>query len=318
MNRKFERREFLGMTAAPLLINKRPFGGDAEMQLGWARQKFRVGHNLTTYLSGERSPEGFWKGIEEISSVGVRGTEADDGPSRLSETYSASPLEVKRRLAKHGVQLVALYHSLPVGDASLYQENLERGMRVGKFLKAVGGEIFNLAGGRRPQPDPAAEFKAFAKLANELGRRLRDEYGLRLGYHPHTNTLVETREEVARMMDATNPEIFSLCPDTAHLRAGGSDPLEVFRAYRSRIIYMHCKDWDPELVTPQTAQSGRRGGFVELGKGVIDFPAITEFLLSAGYDGWVMIELDRSPTTPIDAVKHNLEYMTKKLGLKVA
>jgi inosose dehydratase len=108
-----------------------------------------------------------------------------------------------------------------------------------------------------------------------------------------------------------------MCPDTGHLRAGGSDPLEVFRTYRSRIIYMHYKDWNPELVTPRTAQTGNRGGFVELGKGVIDFPAITEFLLSTGYDGWVMIELDRSPTTPIESVKNNLDYMTKKLGLKV-
>ena len=42
-----------------------------------------------------------------------------------------------------------------------------------------------------------------------------------------------------------------------------------------------------------------------------------ESLLDTGYDGWVMIELDRAPAAEIDAVKHNLDYMTKTLGLKL-
>ena len=81
---------------------------------------------------------------------------------------------------------------------------------------------------------------------------------------------------------------------------------------------MHYKDYDPNLVTPRTAETGRKGGFAELGKGVVDFPSITELLLATGYDGWVMIELDQAPAIEIDAVKTNLAYMTQKLGLRLA
>ena len=321
MTLKVHRREFLGMaTAAVATGDVLRVGSDegARQKPVGARQKFRVGHNLTTYISGGRGPDGFWKGVEEIAGLGVRGTEADDGPSRLTATYGSTPAEVKDRLAKHGMTLVALYHTLPVSDPSKYQENLESGLRVGKFLKTVGGTLINLAGGGRPEADATAEFSAFAKLANELGRRLREEYGLLLGYHPHRGHLIETGEDIKRAMDMTNPKYFSLCPDTGHLLAGGSDPLDIFKSYRSRIIYMHYKDYDPDLVTPRTTETGRKGGFVELGKGVVDFPAITELLLTTGYDGWVMIELDRAPAKEIDAVKTNLDYMTQKLGLRLA
>jgi inosose dehydratase len=321
MRGRLHRREFLGLAAAAAVAGNLP-GSPPEAagsrQSGGTRQRFRIGHNLTTYISGGRGPEGFWKGVGEIAGLGVRGTEADDNPSRLTATYGSRPEEVKDRLAKYGMMLVAIYHTLPVSDPSKYQENLESGLRVGKFLKTVGGSLINLAGGGRPQADATAEFTAFAKLANELGKRLQEEFGIRLGYHPHRGHLLESREDIGRAMEMTNPKYFSLCPDTGHLLAGGSDPLEVFKAYRSRIIYMHYKDYDPNLVTPRTAETGRKGGFVELGKGVIDFPSITQLLLTTGYDGWVMIELDRAPGIEIDAVKTNLAYMTQRLGLRLA
>lgn len=259
MSRDIERREFLAMAAAPMLVKGRSAAQGSGATPGATRQKFRIGHNLTTYISGGRGPDGFWKGVEEVASFGVRGTEADNNPSRLTATYGADPALVRDRLAKHQMTLVALYHTLPVSDPSQHEQNIASAMAVGKFLKAVGGDLINLAGGERPQPNPAAEFASFAKLVNELGKRLREEYGIRLGYHPHRGHLLETKEDIARAMDMTNADVFGLCPDTGHLLAGGSDPLEIFKTYRSRIIYMHYKDYDPNLVTPRTAETGRRG-----------------------------------------------------------
>lgn len=322
MVRKLDRRTLLALLAGGAATLG---AGPAEaLALGAGRvqgarpsQKFRIGHNLTTYISGGRGPDGFWKGVSEIASLGVHGTEADDNPSRLTATYGSDPGEVKERLAKHEMTLVALYHTLPVSDPAQFQDNVSSGMRVGKFLSEVGGDIINLAGGPRPQADPTAEFQAFARLVNELGKRLQEEYGIRLGYHPHRGHLLENRAEIVRAMEMTDPRYFSLCPDTGHLLAGGSDPLEIFKMFRSRIIFMHYKDYDPELRTARTAETGRRGGFVELGKGAIDFRPITDLLLATGYDGWVMIELDRAPGVEIDAVKTNLAYMTETLGLSL-
>jgi inosose dehydratase len=216
------------------------------------------------------------------------------------------------------MQMAALYHNLPVDEAARFDEGVSEGMAVGKFMHATGISIFNLSGGtRKPGGNPSEDFKALARLVNELGKRLKDEYGIQLGYHPHTNNMIENRAEIGRMMEMTDPRYFHLHPDTGHLLAGGSDPLEVFRTFQSRIAYLHFKDWDPNMVTARTAQTGRKGGFPELGEGIVPLPQIAEFLLSTGYDRWVMIEIDSSRTTPLDSATKDLKYMTGRLKLKV-
>lgn len=307
-------------SAAPLLLGG--LSARVRLQAQQPAHRIRVGHNLTTYISGGRGPDGFWQGVEELASVGVRGTEADNRQARLSETYEQSPSQVRDRLAKNNMECVALYYNpttlynLSITDSATREENLKRGMAIGRFLKAIGGSILNFAGGTRPEPSPAAAFAEFGKLLNELGKRLRDDLGIRLGIHPHRGHLVENAEDIARAMDSTRPEFFSLCPDTGHLLAAGADPLTIFRTYRSRIIYTHYKDYDPNLVSGRGAD-GRRGGFTELGKGAVDFKGITDLLRTTGYDGWAMIELDRAPAAPIDAVKANLQYMSETLKLQL-
>jgi inosose dehydratase len=308
------RREFVSLVPAALISKL----GLAPQQASTREQQFRVGHNTTTYLQLERSTDSFWKGVEELSSIGIRGTEVDENLAGLSQAYADRAPEFKERLAKHGMTLVALYKDLPLYDAALVQESIADGMRVGKFLNSVGGQLLNLAGGSRDlNGHPVEHFKTMAGLVNELGKRLRGEHGVRLGIHPHMGHLIQTREDIDRIMGMTDADAFSLCPDTGHLAAAGADVLDVFKTYRSRIIYMHYKDYDPNLITPRTAQTGHKGGFVELGKGVIDFKPVTEFLLTSGYRDWLMIELDSTPTTPLDSAKKNKAFVTDQLHLRV-
>ncbi len=310
------RRTFLRMGSASVIA------GALAPTLAGAQappQKFRVGHNVGPYLRlGGQPHEGFWQGVEELASLGFKSTEADDNLSRLSSVYKAETKQFRDRLSRHGMQMVALYHNLPVDEGARFDEAVAEGMDVGKFMHETGISIFNLSGGtRKPGGNPPEDFKALARLVNELGKRLKEQYGVQLGYHPHTNNMIENRAEIGRMMEMTDPRYFNLCPDTGHLLAGGSDPLEVFQTYQSRIIYLHFKDWDPNMVTARTAQTGRKGGFPELGEGIVPLPQLADFLLTTGYDKWVMIEIDSSRTTPLDSATKDLKYMTERLKLKV-
>jgi inosose dehydratase len=312
------RRQFLSIGAATALGAGVPDLFAAQKKERPA-QKFRVGHNVGPYLRLKMPPhEGFWVGVAELSGLGFKATEADDNLSKLSTIYANDTSSFRDRLAKHGMTMAALYHNLPVDDASRFEEAVAEGMKVGKFMQATGIRIFNLSGGtRKLGGNPPEDFQALARLVNELGKRLVNDYGIELGYHPHTNNMIENRAEIGRMMEMTDPRYFNLNPDTGHLVAGGSDPLEVFRTYQSRIKYMHFKDWDPNMVTARTAQTGRKGGFPELGEGVVPLPALSQFLLETGYDKWVMIEIDSSRTTPLDSATKDLKYMTDTLKLKV-
>ncbi len=282
-------------------------------------QTFRVGHATTTHLYQEKSTASFWRAVEDLSALGFRGTEADNMIARLSDTYGESVPEFRERMEQHQVTLPVLYHVVPEDFATVdRQALLARLMKVGKFIRDVGGSIFNLSG---PEPvpagDPVQHIRALAQLGNELGNRLLQEHGVRLGYHPESGGLLVGREHVAILMDETKPEAFGFCPDSGHLAAMNCDVMEVFRTYRSRIIHMHAKDYDPTLELPDSAETGRKGGFVVLGEGVVDFPALASFLTETDYQGWFMIELDPPRTGPLQDSRANLAYVTETLDLKL-
>jgi inosose dehydratase len=73
-----------------------------------------------------------------------------------------------------------------------------------------------------------------------------------------------------------------LCPDTAHVQAGGGDPVAILRQYASRINYVHLKDI-------------KQGVFVPLGQGEQNYSQMLAALKDAGYDGWITVELDSFP-----------------------
>ena len=282
------------------------------------RQLFRVGQATTAHLFVEASVASFWRGVEDLAGLGFQGTEADNMLAHLSDEYGDRIQEFRDLMAANQMQLPALYHVLAVNDAARRRDNIEEGMRVGKFVHHVGGGILNLAGGKRtPESSLQNEVQVLAEVVDELGKRLREEYGVRLCYHPEVGLIGQNREELARIMDATNPDYFSLCPDTAHLLATGCDLVEVFRTYRSRIIHVHYKDFDFNWHNDDVTKAGLRGGFVELGAGVVDFPALTDLLVSSGYAGWVMLEVDPPRLTPLETAQKNKQYVTEQLKLNI-
>jgi inosose dehydratase len=251
-----------------------------------------------------------------MSALGFHGTDADNMLAHLSDTYGDRVPEFRDRMAKYDMQLPGLYHVLALNDPLRRRENIEEGLRVGKFVHDSGGSIVTLSGGRRPpEGNTEEEFRVFAEVANELGKRLREEYGVRLCYHPEVGLIGQNRDELGRLMDTTRPEWFSLCPDVAHSLAAGCDLLELFRTYRSRIIHVHYKDFDFNWHSDDVAKAGFKGGFVELGEGVVDFPGMTDILLSTGYDGWVILELDPPRKPPLETAQINKRYAVEKLKL---
>jgi inosose dehydratase len=151
---------------------------------------------------------------------------------------------------------------------------------------------------------------SYAKAANEIGKRCLESYGVRFAVHPHLGALVQSREDVARVMDRTDPRYFFLAPDTGHLAAAGADNVEVFKTYKDRIVHAHLKDWAPPVAP------GTRGSFAVLGKGIVDFPALLEILATTSFDGWLDVELDSSRSlTPEQVAREARDYVVTKLGV---
>jgi inosose dehydratase len=145
----------------------------------------------------------------------------------------------------------------------------------------------------RPELDSGGWRTLLANL-DRVAARAR-ERGVSPALHPHAGTMVESREDVGRVLDGSD---VPLCLDTGHLLIGGTDPAELVAAAAGRVAHTHLKDVDATLAGKVRAgeitytDAVRDGIYRPLGAGDIDIAGIITVLESRGYRGWYTIEQD--------------------------
>ena len=163
-----------------------------------------------------------------------------------------------------------------------------------------------------------SEWKKFADGMNRLGE-IANSMGIRLVYHHHMGTVVQTAEEIDRMMDMTDPDKFALLYDTGHLAYCGQDYLAVLNKYAKRIAHVHLKDIRPEVVEKvkkeklSFLQGVREGAFTVPGDGYIDFAPVFDVLDKSGYEGWMIVEAEQDPAkaNPFEYALKARDYIRK-------
>jgi inosose dehydratase len=152
-----------------------------------------------------------------------------------------------------------------------------------------------------------AEWETLTEGVHALARAAADEHGLVPCFHPHAGTHVEFEHEIERLMAGTDPRVVSLCIDTGHCAFAGVDPVELYLRHADRVAYLHLKDLRPDVLRagqPSFEQAVSQGVFCPLGDGVVDFPALRDALVEAGFDGWAAVEQDRLPTDASSPAEH--------------
>jgi inosose dehydratase len=113
--------------------------------------------------------------------------------------------------------------------------------------------------------------------------------------HPHMGTLIETAEDVQRVVDGSH---VGFCIDTGHLVAAGADPVAITIAHLDRVRHVHLKDVDAAVAARLHAgeitfsEAVGQGLFCVLGTGSVDLTAMLQALQGAGYTGWYVLEQD--------------------------
>jgi inosose dehydratase len=144
---------------------------------------------------------------------------------------------------------------------------------------------------------PALDDQQWATLLANLDRlgAAAADRGVLAVLHPHVGTMVETRDEVDRVLGGS---AIKLCLDTGHLLIGGTDPLQLARKVPDRIAHAHLKDVDAALAARVRAgelsytEAVRRGMYTPLGAGDVDIAGIVTALRRNGFDGWFVMEQD--------------------------
>lgn len=189
-------------------------------------------------------------------------------------------------------------------------------------IAAGGGEVLVVAGSAgeaydRHQTLDRAGWKALV-AALHRAEEIASARNLRLAFHPHVGTVVQTTADVCCLLELSSA---GLCLDTGHLFLGGEDPLHFATIAGERVTHVHVKDVEGELA--ERVQGGelafsdavRQGLFTPLGAGVVDVAGVVSRLEAAGYGGWYVLEqdvmLDAEPAPgrgPVQAVRSSVAY----------
>jgi inosose dehydratase len=163
---------------------------------------------------------------------------------------------------------------------------------------------------RRPKLGDG-DWAGYGKRLTALAERMA-EFGVAMAFHHHMGTIVETDQEVDRLMAVTGPAV-GLLYDTGHSIFSGGDPVALLKRHVGRVVHVHCKDARKDLLARARStdesfmQAVLDGVFTVPGDGFIDYPTILKMLHDAGYAGWLVCEAEQDPNKA-----HPLTYA--KLG----
>jgi inosose dehydratase len=247
--------------------------------------------------------------LDELAGVGYEWLEL--GPYGYLPT---DPARLSDELERRGLKVAG---GTMHGESGLHRAGdwpaiLARTRKVAELTSAVGGRhvVFVPVPGYRDDVtgaylEPAElepdQWRTMVRAADELGRVVAEEHGVRLQFHPHADSHVETQEQTERFLADTDPRYVSLCLDTGHLAYRRADSVELIRRYPDRIGYVHIKQMDPAVVDRAEREDLAFGQAVALGAscepptGLPDVPSVVEALSDMGAEVFVVVEQDMYP-----------------------
>jgi inosose dehydratase len=249
--------------------------------------------------------------LAEARQAGYDGVE-------LGNKFPRDAATLKPILARHGLALVSGWYSgrllerSPADEIAAVEAHLALLAAMG-CKTMVFAEVSGCVHGERAtrlSRRPRLDDKGWRRLGtglNEVARYLQRR-GVRMAYHHHMGTVIETADEIDRLMTMTGPEV-GLLLDTGHLTYAGGDPVAAARRHAERIVHVHCKDIRRDVLAKAKQEDWSflnavlAGVFTVPGDGCVDYPGVFEALAQVNYAGWLVVEAEQDP-----AKAHPLTY----------
>ena len=270
--------------------------------IGWTNDCM---HWLGDFITLERC-------LAEVKQAGFSGVE-------LGRKFPRQAAQLGPLLEAHDLQLVSGWYSAELltrdakAEIAAMREHLALlaglGSPVMVFAETTK-EIINNVGApasARPKVESAAEWKRLGQRFTAVADHLQAK-GVRMAVHHHMGTVIQTAEEVDRLMENTGPAV-GLLLDTGHMTFAGGDPLAVARRHADRIVHVHCKDIRRYALAAcqgrdvSFSQAVLEGLFTAPGDGMVDYPGLFKILAAARYSGWLVQEAEQDPR-----IAHPLTY----------
>ncbi len=261
--------------------------------------------------------------LAEMRSAGYTATEWGSNMPR-------EPKQLGPDLERNGLRMLGGFVGLDLRDPVKREAEIRRGLDAGRFFRSLGGEYLVAAdsGDKRRRAEaglvnPAGglndrQWHALGGGLNEIAGALRSE-GVKVVFHNHVGTYVETAEETSRLLEVTDPSLVGWCLDCGHLAYGGGDTLTMLERYGERVGYVHIKDVNADVLRASREQGWsfqealKRYIFSKLGQGTANIPGVIQALGNHGYAGWLVVEQDTTSENPTGVARANRLYLENLL-----
>ncbi|KAA8677880.1 MULTISPECIES: myo-inosose-2 dehydratase [Vibrio] len=267
--------------------------------------------------------------LSEMSESGFTGTE-------LGTKYPREPEVLIPLLKNHNLVLASGWFSGNLMTLTAEEEIAEMQGHI-LLLKAAGckamvyGEVSNTVHGDINKPLSSRviltddEWKTYAEKLTTVADYLFNKHDIKLSFHHHVGTIVETEEDINRLMELTGGSVY-LTLDTGHITYGGGNPVNIIERWGHRIGHMHFKDLRIEVMN--AARDADKsflnavldGVFTVPGTGDVNYDDVFAALKARNYEGWLLVEAEQDPAKahPLTFAKTAYENITgyaNKYGL---
>ncbi|HXH87300.1 MAG TPA: TIM barrel protein [Gaiellaceae bacterium] len=239
--------------------------------------------------------------LAAIAAGGYEGTELGPGG------YLGDAGSLGENLARHGLALTGGY--VPIAFSEVH--DLDELDLVLDLFEAAGAldarPVLADSGPRAGETDWGRLGEGVARAADRARSR-----GFSPTFHHHAGTRVEGTAEIERLLELTD---VPLLLDSGHLALAGGDPVAALRDWRERIDYVHLKDVRVEATGWPLADVWSRGGFCDLGDGIVDLDGFLAELERSAFTGWIVVEQDVLPgdfTAAALAAKRNRQWLASR------
>ena len=268
----------------------------------------------------------FQQCISEMALAGYSGSE-------VGNKYPGDPEVLKPYLDVRGLTICNQWFSSFLASKPLAEVEKDFRKQL-DFLKKVGAEVIGPSEQTRSCQGQdisvfsgkavfnSEEFKGLTSGMDHLGKIAREE-GMKLAFHHHMGTSVQTIEETERFLNDTNSDYVYLLYDSGHFAFSEEDPVAALKKFISRVGHVHLKDLRTNVFAEvKKADSSfldavRAGVFTVPGDGSIDFPSIFNILEENNYEGWMVVEAEQDPAkaNPFVYAKMARDYIRTNTGI---
>jgi inosose dehydratase len=268
--------------------------------------------------------------LSETKQAGYAGTE-------LGGKFPRRSAELKPIMERHGLAVISGWYDGRCDEKDVSAEMDAIGPHL-QLLKDMGSTHVVYADTSRGRHgaiwDPiskrpalrAEEWPTYGRKLTQLAERMAD-FGVRMAFHHHMGTIIETDAEVGLLMKHTG-EAVGLLYDTGHSTFSGGNPLQLIKDNVKRVVHVHCKDVRKPMLEKARAEDMSfmaavlEGIFTVPGDGFLDYASILRVLAEANYTGWLVVEAEQDPrkANPLTYATmgfKNLSRLAKEAGFTV-